>query len=536
MTLAPALAHIEELHNNPKYWTEGIAGDGYGRGGYKDFQVNGVKAAYIAGMRPDSVLDVGCAYGFIVQRLRDVGIQAFGVDISDYAMSQARPDIQRYLKKAWSHELPYANKSIDVLTSFGMMEHLPPDLVEKTLAEYGRVARRGVLSVSLSTEPYTKHDEHLSLHPIEWWQARVPRGFEVFGDSEQAWYCFTSDKVAIVSTGILPVGPSGYGGVERLTALFARGMRGHYSDVKIVAPRGSIVPPGVKLIEAGPAADDYNEPNLTGALASFIQEYQVSILDFSHSKPSRIFDPVAGLYPMWHDPYIMPELRLTRTNLVALSPWQAERAKSRLHREARVLDPIIVDTDYYSPGPASGVQDRLLFIGKLHPSKGALEAIALANAAGQRLDIIGPVTPGDPPAYVNQVLAACDGDRIIYHGEVSDAVKLALIRRAKAFIYPVSYPFGQGEAHGHKMCEVMACGVPCIAYDQGAMSWVLDEGLTGTVIPAMPGGRGFIDAIDRVSRLDREKLRSRAFERWSIPAVMSRWLPVMREVARGLRW
>src|SRR5215469_3567995 len=47
-------------------------------------------------LKPRRVLDVGCAKGFLVECLRDRGIEAFGFDISEYAISEVRHDIKPY--------------------------------------------------------------------------------------------------------------------------------------------------------------------------------------------------------------------------------------------------------------------------------------------------------------------------------------------------------------------------------------------------------------------------------------------------------
>ena len=56
----------------------------------------------VAEIRPKNTLDVGCAKGFLVEALRDRGVEAFGIDISEFAISEVRPDIQRYCRVASS--------------------------------------------------------------------------------------------------------------------------------------------------------------------------------------------------------------------------------------------------------------------------------------------------------------------------------------------------------------------------------------------------------------------------------------------------
>ena len=48
---------------------------------------------------PKTVLDIGCAYGEFVKSLIDMGILAYGVDGSDFAISKADPSIKDKLFK-----------------------------------------------------------------------------------------------------------------------------------------------------------------------------------------------------------------------------------------------------------------------------------------------------------------------------------------------------------------------------------------------------------------------------------------------------
>lgn len=335
----------------------------------------------------------------------------------------------------------------------------------------------------------------------------------------------------IVAPIVYPVTSSGrYGGIERLAALFLRGLTERGYQVDLIAARGSKTYGRSQLIDAGPPVNDFAEAPLRVLLADLVKEKRrCTILDFSHSHPSRYFPEQPSMSVIWHDPALMqpPPTK----NVVALSNWQAERYYTYQGTYARVLDPICADHTFFSPkGP---VGDRFLVIGKIHPSKGALEAARICRKAGRPLDIVGPLTADDPPEYLRAILEECDGESIVYHGEVSEETKLDLIRSAKALLYPVSYPPGTGEAHSHKMVEVMMAGTPCIAYDQGAMREVIDNNVTGYHVNSPSE---FAEALTYVEKIDRAKCRQRAIERWSFPAVMARWLPVMRRVCQGERW
>src|SRR5438309_5805268 len=54
----------------------------------------------IRSLRPGSVLDAGCAKGFLVEAFWDRGVPCYGIDVSEYAISQVRADIRPYCNVA----------------------------------------------------------------------------------------------------------------------------------------------------------------------------------------------------------------------------------------------------------------------------------------------------------------------------------------------------------------------------------------------------------------------------------------------------
>ena len=71
---------------------------------------------------PKTVLDVGCAKGFLVESLRDRGVEAYGFDVSEYAIREVRPDIKAY---CWVGSATGGiNKNYDLVTCIEVCEHL----------------------------------------------------------------------------------------------------------------------------------------------------------------------------------------------------------------------------------------------------------------------------------------------------------------------------------------------------------------------------------------------------------------------------
>ncbi len=75
---------------------------------------------------PKTVLDIGCAYGELVKGLDDRGIEAYGVDGSEYAINNSNSSIKSKLYKVNlnSDQLPFEDKKFDVVGSFYSVEHI----------------------------------------------------------------------------------------------------------------------------------------------------------------------------------------------------------------------------------------------------------------------------------------------------------------------------------------------------------------------------------------------------------------------------
>lgn len=90
-----------------------------------------------------SVLDVGCAKGFLMQDFKSLmpNLTVAGVDISRYAIEQADETIKPFLRVASAEELPFEDKSFDLVLSINTIHNLPLEECKRALQEIQRVSR-----------------------------------------------------------------------------------------------------------------------------------------------------------------------------------------------------------------------------------------------------------------------------------------------------------------------------------------------------------------------------------------------------------
>lgn len=91
----------------------------------------------------NSLLDIGCAKGFMLHDLRELipGITVRGIDISEYAISNAMEDVRPFVSIGDARHLPFPDHSFDVVIAINTLHNLTrPDCV-RALREIERVGR-----------------------------------------------------------------------------------------------------------------------------------------------------------------------------------------------------------------------------------------------------------------------------------------------------------------------------------------------------------------------------------------------------------
>lgn len=90
-----------------------------------------------------SVLDVGCAKGFMLHDFAELipGITVRGVDVSSYAIENAIEDMKPHVTVGDARELPFKDKSFDLVISINTIHNLERDDLARSLREIERVSR-----------------------------------------------------------------------------------------------------------------------------------------------------------------------------------------------------------------------------------------------------------------------------------------------------------------------------------------------------------------------------------------------------------
>jgi SAM-dependent methyltransferase len=130
----------------------------------------GIADRIAADMSPRRVLDAGCAMGFLVETLRERGIDAQGIDLSEYAIEQVHAPVRPYCRVGSITE--DLGGDYDLIVSIEVAEHMPTRAAEEAIANIcGHTA-----DVLFSSSPIDyREPTHVNVHPPEYWAEQFAR-------------------------------------------------------------------------------------------------------------------------------------------------------------------------------------------------------------------------------------------------------------------------------------------------------------------------------------------------------------------------
>ncbi len=168
--------------------------------------------------------------------------------------------------------------------------------------------------------------------------------------------------------------------------------------------------------------------------------------------------------------------------------------------------------------------DHLLFYGRIHPDKGAAEAVEAARRTGRRLVMAGIVH--DEGYFRRDVEPQIDGHRIVYLGAVGGPDRARTLGAARALLHLINF----NEPFGFSVIEALACGTPVIAIRRGSMPELIEDGVTGFLVNSVDEA---IDAIGRIGEIDRRACRAAAEKRFSVEKMAREYHALYRAILDG---
>ena len=145
------------------YW-DGDRKTGYGGFKYDGRWVPIAKrlAAHYGLTSGQKVLDVGCGKGFLLHDLMQIvpGLEVHGLDLSQYAIYHAKPEVQPFLTQGTAAKLPYPDHFFDFVISINALHNLYCYELDSALREIERVGKQNKYIV---VESYRNEEEKANL-------------------------------------------------------------------------------------------------------------------------------------------------------------------------------------------------------------------------------------------------------------------------------------------------------------------------------------------------------------------------------------
>jgi glycosyltransferase involved in cell wall biosynthesis len=170
--------------------------------------------------------------------------------------------------------------------------------------------------------------------------------------------------------------------------------------------------------------------------------------------------------------------------------------------------------------------DYLLFLSRISPEKGPLQAIEVAKRTGRQLVMAGKIDAVDKAFFEECVAGEIDDDQVVFVGEADAVMKRHLYRKAACLLMPLQWE----EPFGLVMAEAQACGTSVVALNRGSAPEVVADGATGFVVDGL---EEMTCAIGRLSEIDPRACREHVEANFSAEAMTSRYVDLYRRLAGG---
>ena len=350
-------------------------------------------------------------------------------------------------------------------------------------------------------------------------------------------------KIAQVAPLMESVPPRLYGGTERIASYLTEELVAQGHDVTLFASGDSItaaklVPCCVQALRLNPAVRDPIP-------------YYMLMLDKVRRRALE-FDIVHFHMDQFHFPIFRDIAHRTittlhgRQDLPDMLPLYAGFPEMRLVSISNAQRNPVPDASYVATVYHGLPRDLLTptlhprggylaFVGRISPEKRVDRAIRIARAVGIPLKIAAKVDRVDQEYFKAEIEPLLAGPGVEFIGEIDERRKPGFLGEARGVLFPIDWP----EPFGLVMIEAMACGTPVLAFRNGSVDEVIDEGVTGYIVESEEEA---ICKVGALLALDRGRVRRRFDERFTAARMAADYVKIYKNQVpaavaerRGLR-
>jgi glycosyltransferase involved in cell wall biosynthesis len=352
-------------------------------------------------------------------------------------------------------------------------------------------------------------------------------------------------KIAIVSPVMVVVPPIKYGGIERIIDELAQGLaqRGH--EVTVFCAGGStLTGENITRVECSPyPTKDRLEENRAWEIRQLLlvlgrqgefdvihfnyeplvcrlnaEGTSVNLLDFFTTPVAATFHNTTHIPE--HVEYYKKTESLYRHNMILIS--ENQRQPVSFFPNSSVIYNALALKEYPFEEKK---EDFLLFLGRITPFKGIIEAIEVAKKTKIPLKIVAKVDPVDKEFYEKEVAPLIDGELVQYMGEADFKEKIEYYKKARCLLFPILWE----EPFGLVMIEALACGTPVIAFRRGSVPEIIQDGVNGFVVE---NTEEMIEALDKLKNILPVNCRKSVEERFTVERMVGEYENLLIKIAK----
>lgn len=332
-------------------------------------------------------------------------------------------------------------------------------------------------------------------------------------------------RIAILSPIAWRTPPRHYGPWERVVSLLTEGLVEKGIEVTLFATGDSLTRAELHaLVDTGYEEDRSLIPKVWECLhisEVFERADQFDLIhnnfDFLPLTYSRLVStPVLTTIHGFSSSGILPVYKKYDSTVHYVSISNADRSPE-LTYVATIYHGIDIERFTFRAEP----EGYFLFFSRIHPDKGAGEAIEIAKKAGRRLLMAGII---QDQAYFDRFVRPhlASGD-VEFIGSVGPEERDRLLGGARALLHPINFE----EPFGLSVVESMACGTPVIAFDRGSMPEIITHGHDGFLVSNVEEA---VEASELVPSIDRRNCRNTVKKRFTANIMVDNYIEVYRKI------
>jgi len=338
-------------------------------------------------------------------------------------------------------------------------------------------------------------------------------------------------RIAQVAPLFEAVPPAGYGGTERVVYWLTEELVRQGHDVTLFASGDSrtsakLVPGCAKALRKDAKCQDFlaYQVLMLEALRKHKSDFDIVHFHTDYTHLSLMRECGMAHVSTLHGRLDMPELDLiyrefSEAPVVSISKAQ-RRPLSQANWVGNVYHGLPRDLLKLHERPG----DYLAFIGRMSPEKRPDRAIAIACATGKKLKIAAKVDRADREYFETQIKPLLDAPNVEFIGEIGDEQKGDFLGNALACLAPIDWP----EPFGLNMIEAMACGTPTIAFRNGSVPELIEEGVSGFIVQTMEEAAA---AVARIHTISRKACRNAFERRFTARRMADDYLRIYQEIS-----